>query len=297
MASDRPTACQVCETDAHVTLLLRLPEYAVARCGQCGFVYIDGDRSSIPASNVDHFDEDVGYMRWFGIERVVAEQVESLQYILRQAGASLDEIPRENPVLDVGCARGTYLDAFRKATGRTQLIGVDSTKAMVDWGREHLHLDLRSGPIEGMDFPPGSFGLITLWDVLEHLSFPRRAAAQLLSLLRPGGWLVLEVPSETTTFRTLARLGYRLSGGRLERPIRELYFPVHLSYFTQESLRKLLVSLGAARVTTRTKEAHITRWGLRRYAPAFRPVIRAVTWMDRALGSQAKILCAAQKPA
>lgn len=292
----RPAACQVCESDAHVGIMLRLPDYGVARCRRCGFVYIDGDRAVVAPSAVDHFN-DAGYMRWLDIRNVVGEQVESVRTILGRAGSSLETLPRDTPVLDVGCARGTYLESFRSATGRTSLIGVDSAETMVAWGREHLGLDLRAVPIERIDLPAAHFGLITLWDVLEHLAYPRQSLAKLLSLLRPGGWLVLEVPSEVTVFRTLARLGFRLTGGRLARPIRELYFPVHLSYFTPSSLHTLLTSLGGTRVTMVSKESHVTRFGLKRYPQPFRQVIRAVSLMDGALGTQAKLLCAVQRPA
>jgi 2-polyprenyl-3-methyl-5-hydroxy-6-metoxy-1,4-benzoquinol methylase len=295
MTAGRASACQVCDSDAHARILMRLGDYAVARCGRCGFVYIDGDRTLVAPSKFDHF-EDAGYMKWLGIDNIIDEQVESVQSIIGRAGGALEDIPGDAPVLDVGCARGNYLDRFRHATGRTTLIGVDSATAMVAWGRDHFGLDLRAASIEETDLPPGSFGLITMWDVLEHLAFPRQAAAKMLSLLRPGGWLVLEVPSEVTVFRTLAKLGFRLTGGRWDTVVRELYYPSHRSYFTPASLRALMIHLGGSRVTGVTKEAHITRFGLRRYAPAFRPVIRTVAWMDRALGTQAKILCAVQKP-
>lgn len=296
MAESRVAPCQVCESDANVAILLRVPEYAVARCGRCGFVYIDGDRDTIPPSAVDHFDTDAGYMRWLDIRNVVAEQVESVRKILRRAGSALEDIPAEAQVLDVGCARGSYLQAFGRETGRTRLTGVDSAGAMVAWGREQLGLDLRVGDIARMDLPSDHFELITLWDVLEHLPHPRRSLAGILSLLVPGGWLVLEVPSEVTVFRSLARLGFRVTGGRLERPIRELYFPVHLSYFTPGSLRTLLTSLGGTRVTVMTKESHVTRFGLRRYPEPFRTLIRTVSSVDKVLGTQAKILCAVQRP-
>jgi 2-polyprenyl-3-methyl-5-hydroxy-6-metoxy-1,4-benzoquinol methylase len=296
MAETCVAPCQVCESDANVATLLRLPEYAVARCRRCGFVYIDGDRDTIPPSAVDHFDTDTGYMRWLDIRNVVAEQVESVRTILDRAGTALEDVPADAPVLDVGCARGSYLQAFGRATGRTPLTGVDSAEAMVVSGREQTGLDLCVGDIERMALPTDHFGLITLWDVLEHLPHPRRSLAGILSRLVPGGWLVLEVPSEVTVFRTLARMGFRVSGGRLERPIRELYFPVHLSYFTPGSLRKLLTSLGGTRVTVMTKESHVTRFGLLRYPEPFRTLIRVVSTADKLLGTQAKILCAVQRP-
>ena len=48
-------------------------------------------------------------------------------------------------------------------------------------------------------------------------------------------------------------------------------------------------------VTLRTKEAHVTRFGLGRYPPPARLAIRALVLADRALGTQAKLLCAMQR--
>jgi len=291
----RPSACQICEKDDRVKVFIRLAELALARCGRCGFVFMNGDRSSIPPSPTDHFDDD-GYMQRLDIERIVAEQVESLHSILRRAGVTLSTWPQDMSVLDIGCARGHYLARFRSVTGRAQLTGVDSVGAMTEWGRANLRLDLRASPIERIGLPPAHFGLITAWDVLEHLAYPRQVLAKLMGLLRPGGWLVLEVPSEVTVFRTLAKLVYRLSGGRLDGAVRELYHLSHLSYFTPDSLRTLLASLGGRHVTMVTKESHVSRFGLRRFRPPARIVFRAVAGVDRLLGTQAKLLCAVQRP-
>lgn len=264
----------------------------MARCRSCGLVYLDGDRSPQAEHRqyqCDHFEAD-GYLTRLSIEEIVAEQLTSLRSILRRAGASLDDLPADAGILEIGCARGHLLHRLARETGRTDLVGIDVSREMVERGRAEFGLDLRALPVEEINFPPGRFGLIILFDVLEHVARPREVLARLLRLLRPGGWLVFEVPSEDTLFRRLVRLGYRLSPGRFSAAVAALYHPAHLSYFTRRSLSRLVAGVGGERLAIATKEAHVTRFGLGRYGFPARAAIRAVATLDRLLGSQAKLL-------
>ena len=107
--------------------------------------------------------------------------------------------------------------------------------------------------------------------------------------------MILEVPSDVTTFRALGKLAYRLTGGSLRGPLQAVYHPSHLSYFTSGSLEKLVRSVGGERVAMRTKEAHITRFGLRRYRQPMRTAIRIVAYLDKLLRTEAKLLFAFRK--
>jgi SAM-dependent methyltransferase len=286
----------VCDTDAHARFLFRFPDCSFARCSRCGFVYLDGERAIGMFGAVDCFG-DAGYVPHLDIDRIAEEQVESLRAILARAGAPLESLPADAAVLDVGCARGHFLERLRRETGRSALSGIDLSPQMTEWGRDHFGLDLRTAHVEHADLEPGRFDLVTMWDVLEHLPFPRRTLERLLSLVRPGGWVVIEVPSEVTTFRMLATLAYRMSGGRLAGPARTLYHAAHLSYFTPGSLTALATRAGGRHVKIESKESHVTRFGLGRFPWPARAVILVLTGADRILGMQAKLLCAVRSPA
>jgi 2-polyprenyl-3-methyl-5-hydroxy-6-metoxy-1,4-benzoquinol methylase len=294
----KASPCLVCESDAGARVIFGLPNCTVARCSLCGFVYLDGERN--PASErkryaYDQF-EQYGYLARYDAESIAREQLESLGRILRSAGSSPEELDPALPVLDVGCARGHFLRLLAGETGRGEMIGIDTSASMVAWGREAFGLDLRAGGIEEADFPPGHFILITMFDVLEHVAHPRDVLARVIRWLRPGGWAILEVPSEVTSFRAMAKLGYRLSGGRLVTPLKTIYHSMHLSYFTPGSLRKLVESLGAGLPAVIAKEAHVTRFGSGRFPLPARLAIRAVSLVDKALGTEAKLLAAIRRP-
>jgi SAM-dependent methyltransferase len=290
--------CAVCGTDHHASIIFDLGDYAVSRCAACGLVYLSGERSAaaeLTRYQKDHFD--TGYMRGFDVDEIAAEQLESTRAALGWAGASFAGLPRWSPVLDIGCARGHFLSKLRSEMSERQFIGVDASRRMTEKGRAEFDLDLRGRTFEIAGLPPGCFGLVTAFDVLEHVVSPGDVLAKMLRLLHPNGWGVLEVPSERTIFRSLARAAFLVTAGTLAEPLRALYHPSHLSYFTPRSLVRLLGRLGAADIVVRCKEAHITRFGTERYRPLARVTIRAAVGLDRLLGTEAKLLVAFRRRA
>jgi 2-polyprenyl-3-methyl-5-hydroxy-6-metoxy-1,4-benzoquinol methylase len=82
-----------------------------------------------------------------------------------------------------------------------------------------------------------SFDVVTMLAVLEHLSFPRAIVAEICRVLKPGGRLLLTVPSKAAK-PVLEFLAYRL-GVVSETEIRD-----HKCYYTRHSLSELISPTG-----------------------------------------------------
>jgi len=150
----------------------------------------------------------------------------------------LEMVPRYRPrgrLLDVGCGSGAYLLAMRDLGWEVH--GVETDARSAEQAREVWALDVRRGPLEAADLDPGTFDVVTLWHVLEHLPSPRQTLAACHRLLKPGGQLMLEVPN-------LAGPGARL--------FRERWFhidaPRHLYAFNPTTLRRILAEAAFAGV-------------------------------------------------
>jgi 2-polyprenyl-3-methyl-5-hydroxy-6-metoxy-1,4-benzoquinol methylase len=133
-------------------------------------------------------------------------------------------------VLDVGCSSG-YLSAPVAANGNT-VIGLELDP---DAAREAERFCERVlvGDVTTMELPfePGSFDVVLLGDVIEHLREPVTALARLRPLLRPGGKLVLSTPN-------VANWAIRASllAGRWDYTDRGLLDRTHVHLFTRRSL-------------------------------------------------------------
>jgi SAM-dependent methyltransferase len=92
--------------------------------------------------------------------------------------------------LDVGCGPGTItLDlAGRVAPGR--VIGIDLADVADATGAPE-NVSFRRGDVYALDFPDASFDVVHAHQVLQHLSRPVAALAEMRRVLRPGGTLAV----------------------------------------------------------------------------------------------------------
>lgn len=94
-------------------------------------------------------------------------------------------------ILDAGCgAGGTMAYLSRYGT----VVGIDISEEMVEHCRK-MGLPAHRASVAKLPFEDQSFDLALCLDVLEHLHDDRAALEELKRVVRPGGLLVLSVPS------------------------------------------------------------------------------------------------------
>lgn len=95
-------------------------------------------------------------------------------------------------LLDVGCGTGSRLTGFA-AAGFT-VRGLEVQPELVDYVRGSLGCEADIGTLETMAYQADSFDLVALFHVLEHILDVRSTLRHSYRILKPGGWLVAEVP-------------------------------------------------------------------------------------------------------
>jgi SAM-dependent methyltransferase len=93
-------------------------------------------------------------------------------------------------VLDFGAATGALVARLRAAGVSAD--GLEYSARAREWCREHNGFDLSSGPEQ---LQAGSYDLITMIEVIEHLSDLWGTLASVRGLLRPGGKLFVTTPN------------------------------------------------------------------------------------------------------
>ncbi len=105
-------------------------------------------------------------------------------------------IPAGAKVLDVGCGQGVALKHF-VARG-CDPVGVTLNAVDVAACR-HQGYDVRPMDQSFLDFPDASFDLLWVRHCLEHSVFPYFTLNGFHRLLKPGGYLYVEVPAPDTS--------------------------------------------------------------------------------------------------
>ena len=141
-------------------------------------------------------------------------------------------------VLDVGTSSG-YLAQPLAERGNV-VVGLE-LDAMAARAAEAFCEQVLVGDVETMELPlePGSFDVVLLGDVIEHLRDPVAALARLRPLLRPGGRLVLSTPN-------VANWAIRLSllAGRWRYTDRGILDRSHTHLFTRATLAEAIERAG-----------------------------------------------------
>jgi SAM-dependent methyltransferase len=155
---------------------------------------------------------------------------------------------RAKRILDVGCGLGMYVSRFRQFSD--DVYGVDVDPDKIARASEWLP-NLRVAQAEELPFHSGSFDVILLNEVIEHVDDDRRTIREACRVLAPGGHVIIYAPNRLYPFETH---GFFFAGkyyGPCNLPIlanwvpnkvRD-YFAPHVRIYTQSEVTALFDGL------------------------------------------------------
>lgn len=261
----------------------------------CKAVFLSPERHETPAESLytqEYFTEREGYFFHDGVAD--ASERESPHIADFRAGLDLIEahVGPNGSLLDVGCATGSFLSL---AKGRGwECRGVEVSAFAAARARESTGCEIFCGKLVDAPFGDGSFDVITMWDLLEHLPVPLQGLENARRLLKPSGVLLVNTPNENSLLRKVARFLYRGSGGWITAPVNRLYHPYHLYYFGAETLTVLFRRAGFELVVMKTKQIPMSRG---RISAGTRVVMKTLSVAERLLHAEYEMIVLARKPA
>lgn len=104
-------------------------------------------------------------------------------------------------LVDIGCGTGANLPMLREAVGPSGAVfGLDFSPLALQWARtegqrQGGQLHLSQGDALSLPLRDNCADMVTMLDVLEHLSDDNRALGEVQRILKPGGALILSVPA------------------------------------------------------------------------------------------------------
>jgi len=232
-------ACPVCDNSSRQRCEFRCAtqEFEVLRCRDCGVTFIN-----------EVIDDN------FGFSEESAVKAEPLQVLkaatdFERMNLKLSEMgfvqSHGRSLLDVGCGIGVFLDHAQKAGWN--VVGLELSPAVANYAREENGFNVLNASIESnTNLPSNAFDVITLFGVIEHLAFPNRAIEECVRMLRPGGVLILQTPSEDGIIRRASRVFFQLTAGAVNFYVKELYQTAggHSVCFNKRSMNILLTRHG-----------------------------------------------------
>ena len=217
--------------------------YAHFRCGACRSLFIDPvpDPDALAEWYRAADAEKNSALCWGGSER------HALTCWLRTLGTA-ERLAGKGPLLDVGCGAGQFL-VFARQRGWTDLAGIEPSPAAARLAQTRSEATVHQTPLLDVALRDASYAVVTLWDVIEHLSEPRRTLRRVVQLLRPGGVVILGTPNvEGLTTRRFGRRALVVMP------------PEHLFVAARRGLQAVAVSEGLEVVRVEAIDVRIRDW-------------------------------------
>lgn len=169
-------------------------QFQLCSCRECGFMFTQGapveaeiGRYYETPDYISHSDTKKGAMN------AIYHRVR--QYMLNSKARLVMRVSRclsGGRLLDVGTGTGYFANAM---DGRGWMVeAIEKNPQARAFAKEHFGLDVK--PESALDgFAPGSFDVVTLWHVMEHLEHLNETWERLKELLTAKGVLVVAVPN------------------------------------------------------------------------------------------------------
>jgi SAM-dependent methyltransferase len=160
--------------------------FHVVECMSCGLMYVGEHPGDIDFSAL--YDEQYYKGGHRGVFEDYVGQATARRALARRRLWTLRGTMPRGRLLDVGCAAGFFLV---EAKARYDVKGVEFSEFSSAFAREEFGLDVCTGTLESAAFAAGSFDLVTLWDVIEHVPDPCSVLTEVTRVLAPNGRVVL----------------------------------------------------------------------------------------------------------
>ena len=206
---------------------------AAYRCAGCGLTYVWPRLEQIFLNAPEEFYyHSFELLDFDGPDFLFADVSAALG---RRVALGLDRAGAMPSILDAGCGAGHALLTFRAHGWQTE--GVDPWNTVTAIGRKYYRLKLQDAKLETARIEPGSKDVVLAQDVLQFVGEPRAFLAAALATLRPGGLLYLTLPNWGSASVQCQGWGHA-----------HFAPAAYLSYFTAETIRRLLDEAGFYRI-------------------------------------------------
>ena len=219
--------CNFCKSDDYLFLFsldkFKIP-FTIVKCRRCGLIYQN------PRPNPDLIKSFYSKDYYTGKSSVsYVKEYEKEKFIIDERLKIIERMKSPGRLLDIGCYSGIFLDVAQKRGWDSY--GIDISPFIVEIAKAR-GLKIFLGEVSDINFKNNFFDLITLYEVIEHLSDPLESLMQIHRILKDDGLVIIQTANMDS-----------LRAKFLER--KEYYFlPVHLYYFTKKIIIRMLKKAG-----------------------------------------------------
>jgi 2-polyprenyl-3-methyl-5-hydroxy-6-metoxy-1,4-benzoquinol methylase len=189
----------------------------IVKCKKCGLVYVNPQENNIEGLYEETEDKNYELSR------------ETRKITFNRDIRDIEKIKRNGKILDIGCSTGIFLEVAKKRGW--DVYGIELSKWAYKKARK-VTPNIYNKTLDKCKFKDNFFDVITMWDLIEHLTNPDKEIKETNKILKKDGLLVITTPNINCFFS-------RITGRKWWNILR-----MHLFYFSPETITKLLQKNG-----------------------------------------------------
>lgn len=197
------------------------------KCGKCELIFTESIPDISKIYSEDYFSGAKNGFGYVDYERDKVPMTKTFDYFLSMIEKF---VFKKGKLLDVGAASGFFLKIAKKQGW--DAIGVEISEFAASKARGK-GLQVATGTIEDLLNYNKRFGIITMWDVIEHMPDPAEALVAANKLLSDGGIIAINTPDSGSLAAKIMGKNWHL-----------LVPPEHLVIFNHKNLSALLQRQG-----------------------------------------------------
>ena len=216
--------CEVCgnkDVDKF-SLKYTRADFQVTDCDVCGFSFIPQFyRKQIPYEN--YRDDEV-----LKSVRAGNNYIKFRRHKLRIK--LIKKFQKTGKLYDVGVGWGHFLHTAQVLGFEAS--GVEISELMHHYATTDLKLNVVHDDFYNLELPENNWDVVTMWDVLEHISEPQKAVKKINKMLKKDGFFVLQVPQIDSKVAKKQKQNWSMMS--IE----------HINYFSKKTIKTLLEDNG-----------------------------------------------------
>ncbi len=218
----------ICQNCGGVTELWGVKKtYNIYSCVSCGLVFISPLPDPTSVYNHDYFSGASGGFGYVDYDADKEPMVPTFNKYL-DLFAKFGKL--NGSIFDIGAATGFFLKIAQKRGYKVS--GVEMSDHAAGMARKD-GIDVSSGDMMSMSIENQSFDVVTMLDVLEHMTEPFTELLEVKRILKSGGLLVVNAPNGQSFLAKVLKTKWHL-----------VLPPEHLFYFSPKNLSMFLEANG-----------------------------------------------------
>ncbi|MCK9255379.1 MAG: class I SAM-dependent methyltransferase [Bacteroidales bacterium] len=142
----------------------------------------------------------------------------------------IKKFKKTGKLYDIGVGWGHFLHAAQVLGFESS--GVEISELMYHYASQDLKLNVEHDDFYNLSLAKNNWDVVTMWDVLEHISEPQKAIKKIKEILKQGGLLILQVPQIDSKVAKKQKQNWSMMS--IE----------HINYFSKKSIKNLLENNG-----------------------------------------------------